>query len=143
MARTKDKVYDTAENIRPYVERAMTDDKLRSDVMNAFQTAKELYGELVGSDRGAVTLATRVATDDDIRDKVRDALEDLRQASDRFQGKKKGHAGRTTVVIAGLALGILYNPVTGPETRRFIRDMVTGGSDSPSDFSSGNGHAES
>ena len=140
MAKTRDKVYDTAENIKPYVERAMTDDKLRSDVMNAFQTAKELYSELVGGDRSAVTLATRVATDDDIRDKVRDALEDLRQASDRFQGKST-HSGRnTTILIAGLALGILYNPVTGRETRRFIKDMISGG-DSPSDFGSGNGHA--
>ncbi len=141
MTNAKDKVYDTAENIKPYVERAMTDDKLRSDVMKAFQTAKELYGELVGGDRSAVTLATRVATDDDIRDKVRDALEDLRQASDRLQGKKS-HSGRnTTVLIAGLALGILYNPVTGRETRKFIKDMIGGGADSPSDFGSGNGHA--
>ena len=139
MARTKDKVYDTAENIKPYVERAMTDDKLRSDVMKAFQTAKELYSELVGGDRSAVTLATRVATDDDIRDKVRDALEDLRQASDRLQGKKN-HSGRnTTILIAGLALGILYNPVSGRETRRFIKDMISGGDEPHSDFSSGNG----
>jgi gas vesicle protein len=141
MAKTRDKVYDTAENIKPYVERAMTDDKLRSDVMKAFQTAKELYGELVGGDHGAVTLATRVATDDDIRDKVRDALEDLRQASDRLQGKRS-HSGRnTTILIAGLALGILYNPVSGRETRRFIKDMISGSSESPSDFSSGNGHS--
>jgi hypothetical protein len=138
MANTRDKVYDTAENIKPYVERAMTDDKLRTDVMNAFQTAKELYSELVGGDRSAVTLATRVATDDDLRDKVRDALEDLRQASDRFQGKKT-HSGRnTTILIAGLALGILYNPVTGRETRRFIKDMISGG-EPQSDFGSDNG----
>ena len=140
MAKTKDKVHETAESIKPYVERAMTDDKLRSDVMKAFQTAKELYSELVGTDQGAVTLATRVATDDDIRDKVRDALEDLRQASDRLQGKKS-HGGRaTTILVAGLALGILFNPVTGPETRRFIKDMVSGG-DTQSDFGSGNGHS--
>jgi hypothetical protein len=120
MAKTRDKVYDTAENIKPYVERAMTDDKLRTDVMKAFQTAKELY--------------------DDIRDKVRDALEDLRSASDRLQGNKS-HSGRnTTILIAGLALGILYNPVTGRETRRFIKDMISGGDSSPTDFSSGNGH---
>jgi hypothetical protein len=143
MANTKDKVYDTAENIKPYVERAMTDDKLRSDVLKAFQTARELYGELMGGDRSAVTLATRVATDDDIRDKVRDALEDLRQANERLQGKKS-HSSRTkTILIAGIALGILYNPVTGRDTRRFIKDMVTGGSDGSSDFGSGNGHTTS
>ena len=69
MAKTKDKVYDAAENVKPYVERAMNDEKLRDDVLSAFSTAKELYSELVGG-RGAVTLATRVATDDEIRDWV-------------------------------------------------------------------------
>ena len=29
MAKTRDKVYDAAENVKPYVERAMNDDKLR------------------------------------------------------------------------------------------------------------------
>ena len=137
MAKTRDKVYDTAENMKPYVERAMTDDKLRSDVMKAFQTAKELYGELMGGDRSAVTLATRVATDEDIRDKVRDAIDDLRSAGDRLQGKKDRASRNTTLLVAGIALGILYNPITGADTRRFIKDMVTGEQqDGPSDFGS-------
>ena len=57
MANTKDKVYDAAENVKPYVERAMSDEKLKQDVLSAFATAKELYSELVGS-RSAVTLAS-------------------------------------------------------------------------------------
>ena len=126
MSRTKSKVSDTADSIRPYVERAMADDKLRADVMHAFKTAKKLYAELVDGETKPVTLATRVATDDDIREKLSTAIEDLRSASNRLQGKKD-HAGRnTTLLIAGLALGILYNPVTGSETRRVIKDMLTG-----------------
>src|SRR5512141_1718602 len=85
MVKTKDKVYDAAENVKPYVERAMNDDKLREDVMSAFATAKDLYTELVGP-RGAVTLATRVATDDEIREKLKTAVDDLRNAADRLQG---------------------------------------------------------
>src|SRR5258708_9619575 len=77
MAKTKDKVYDAAENVKPYVERAMSDEKLRDDVMSAFSTAKELYSELVGG-RGAVTLATRVATDEEIKDKLSEAVTTLR-----------------------------------------------------------------
>jgi hypothetical protein len=128
MAKTKDKVYDAAGNVKPYVERAMSDDKLRDDVMSAFATAKELYSELVGG-RGAVTLATRVATDEDVREKLKDAIDDLRNAADRLQGKKE-HSGRnTTLLVAGIALGILFNPVTGPETRKWVKDAIGGGGD--------------
>jgi gas vesicle protein len=139
MTKTKDKVYDAAGNVKPYVERAMADEKLRDDVMSAFSTAKELYNELIGG-RSAVTLATRVATDEEIRDKLKDAVEDLRNAADRLQGRKN-HSGRnTTLLVAGIALGILFNPVTGPETRKWLKEMIGGGSDDfGGDYSSNGG----
>jgi hypothetical protein len=138
MTKTKDKVYDAAGNVKPYVERAMQDEKLRDDVMSAFGTARELYNELIGG-RGAVTLATRVATDDEVRDKLKDAIDDLRSAADRLQGKKN-HSGRnTTLLVAGIALGILFNPVTGAETRKWLKDMIGGSDDFGGDYSSNNG----
>jgi hypothetical protein len=138
MTKTKDKVYDAADNVKPYVQRAMQDEKLRDDVMSAFATAKELYNELVGG-RSAVTLATRVATDDEVRDRLKEAVEDLRNAADRLQGKKS-HGGRNaTLLVAGIALGILFNPVTGPETRKFLQELVGGGDEFGGDHSSTNG----
>jgi gas vesicle protein len=138
MAKTKDKVYDAADNVKPYVQRAMSDEKLRDDVMSAFSTAKELYNELIGG-RGAVTLATRVATDEEIREKLKDAVDDLRNAADRLQGKKS-HGSRTGLLVAGIALGILFNPVTGPETRKWLKDMIGGGGDDfGGDYSSNGG----
>jgi hypothetical protein len=128
MAKTKDKVYDKVAEVKPYVDRAMKDEKLREDVMSAFATARGLYNELIGG-RNAVALAQRVASDDDIRDRLKEAVEDLRSASQRLQGKKD-HSGRNTVLlITGIALGILFNPVTGPETRRWLKDLIGGGSD--------------
>jgi gas vesicle protein len=135
MAKTKDKVYDAAGNVKPYVERAMSDEKLREDVMSAFATAKDLYNELVGG-RSAVTLATRVATDEDVREKLKDAVEDLRSAADRLQGKKEHQARHTTLLVAGIALGLLFNPVTGPETRKWLKEMIGGGGDFGGDYPS-------
>src|ERR1700747_772674 len=138
MAKTTDKVYDAAGTVNPYVERAMSDEKLRADVLSAFSTARELYNELVGG-RDAVTLATRVATDEDIRERLRAAVEDLRSAADRPQGKRS-HSGRnTTLLIAGIALGILFNPVTGPETRKWLKEMIGGEDEFGGDYSSTNG----
>jgi hypothetical protein len=127
---TKIRVHDAAESVKPYVERAMNDEKLRTDLMSAFSTARDLYDELVGG-RDTVKLATRVATDDDIRDRLRQAIEDLRDASDRLQGKTVRRKRKRALLVAGIALGILFNPVTGPETRRFLKDMLTGGEVEP------------
>jgi hypothetical protein len=142
MAKTTDKVYDAAGTVKPYVERAMSDEKLRADVMSAFTTARELYNELVGG-RDAVTLATRVATDDEVREKLRAAVDDLRNAADRLQGKKT-HSGRnTTLLIGGIALGILFNPVTGPETRKWLKEMIAGSDEFGGDYSSNGGTGSS
>jgi gas vesicle protein len=135
MSKTRDKVYDAAGNVKPYVDRAMSDEKLREDVMSAFATAKELYNELIGG-RGPVTLATRVATDDDVRDKLKDAVEDLRSAAERLQGKREHHGRNTTLLVAGIALGLLFNPITGPETRRWVKEMIGGGDDFGGDYPS-------
>jgi hypothetical protein len=128
MTKTTEKVSDTAANVKPYIERAVRDEKLREDVLHAFTTAKQVYDELIGS-RGVTTIATRVATDKDMQDQLRDAVEDLRRAAGRLQGTKEKRGRNTKLLVAGIALGILFNPVTGPETRRWLKDLIGGGSD--------------
>jgi hypothetical protein len=128
MGRQKDTLITKADTMRPYVERAMNDENLRRDVLRAFAIARGLYGELARDRDKPITIASRVATDDEIRDKLRDAIEDLRSASERLQGKRQRSGIRgSTLLVTGIALGILFNPVTGPETRRFIKDMFSGG----------------
>jgi hypothetical protein len=128
MHKTKDKVSDTAATVRPYVERAINDEELRDNVRAAFHAARDVYDELIGN-RGVTTVATRVATDKEIQDKLREAVDELRQAADRVQGKKD-HGGRNaTLLLAGIALGILFNPVTGPTTRKWLSDALFGGDD--------------
>src|SRR5437764_14975412 len=128
MAKTRDKVLDKAGGARPYIGRALTDEDLRDNVRNAFESAREVYNELLGG-RGAIPLATRVATDKDIQDRLREAIDELREAADRVQGKKEHGARNTTLLMTGIALGILFNPVTGSQTRKWLSDKLFGPSD--------------
>ena len=41
--------------------------------------------------------------------------------------------------MTGIALGILFNPVTGPATRGWIKDTVFGNTDDHNTYSSHNG----
>lgn len=121
MANAKDKVQD----VKPYVTRAIQDEELRDSLRSAFATARDVYDELMGN-RGVTGVATRVASDKDIQDQLRSAIQDLRNAADRVQGRQ-AHKGRnSTLLIAGIALGILFNPMTGPQTRRWLKDQIFG-----------------
>jgi hypothetical protein len=128
---TKDKVSD----VRPYVERALKDEELRDNLKSAFEAAREVYAELLGN-RGMTGVASRVATDKEIQDNLKRAIEELREAGDRVRGKED-HSGRNTMLLlAGITLGVLFNPATGPQTRAWVKDKVLGPSD---DFTYGGG----
>ncbi len=83
-------------------------------------------------------MATRVATDKEIQSNLKDAIDDLRKASDRIQGKKEHSTRNATLLIAGIALGILFNPMTGPQTREWISGKLLGGEDEGPGASGGN-----
>ena len=136
MAKAKTTLGSKADAVRPYLERAMNDEKLRAEILRAAATARALYVDLLSDRDKPMVVASRVATDDDVRDKLRDAIEDLRSASERLQGRRERSSHRaSTLIVAGIALGILFNPVTGAETRRFIRDLISGWSEGSSSSS--------
>jgi hypothetical protein len=128
MAKTRDKVSDAAENVKPFVDRALHDEELRESVRNAYDSARTIYNELIGK-RGVTGVATRIATDKDIQDELRSTIAELRRAADRVQGREEHKGRNSSLLLIGIALGILFNPVTGPATRKWLSDRLFGGGD--------------
>ena len=135
MTYAKERVTDAAASARPYVERAIRDKELRDNVRNAYSSARAVYEELA-SRRKVSDAASRLAGDKDIQDEIRNAIGELRNAAGRVQSVKQGSAepGRTArnglLLLVGIALGLLLNPVTGPAVRRLLARKL---------FGSGNG----
>ena len=128
MSKSTSKVRDAAESARPYVERAISDEEFRESLRAAFIAAKEIYDELMPQ-KGVTGLASKVAKDDDIQDSLMRAVSELRNAADRIQEADKASHGFRNVflILIGVAIGIFFNPFTGPETRRWVKGRVSGG----------------
>jgi hypothetical protein len=125
MAKTTEKVSGAVDSARPYVERLAQDEELHENVKRAYESARRIYDELLG-DRGTTGMALKVARDKDIQKELRKAVEELRAAGKRAQGKDS-HTGRNaTLLMMGIAIGVLFNPATGPDTRKWLKDKLFG-----------------
>ena len=140
MANTKDKVSDAAGNVKPYMDRALHDAELRANVRSAYESARSIYNELTGN-RGVAGLATRVATDKDIQNDLRSTVAELRKAAGRVHGKEVHSSRNGGLLFLGILLGVLFNPLTGARTRKWLSDRVLGGGDDFTYQGGGNGSA--
>ena len=135
MTYTKERVAGAASSARPYVERALRDRELRNNVRNAYSSARAVYEELA-SQRKVSDAATHLAGDKNLQDEVRNAIDELRNAAGRVQAVKRGSpepaqaAKNGLLLLVGIALGLLLNPITGPAVRRLLARKL---------FGSGNG----
>lgn len=122
---------DTVESLRPYIERALKDDEFRANVREAVEAARGVYGDLSKAD-GLTKSATKLATDKDVHGNMQRALAELTDAVERVQGKKghkRGGAKRKALLLAGVVAGALYNPWTGQSTRDWLLEKIAGEDD--------------
>ena len=125
MAKLQERARGKASDARPYIERAFKDEQVREDLKSAIATARDIYDQLLGG-RAFTAAAAKMVTDKDIQQQLRAALDDLRDAADRVQDKKSHGARNATLLLTGITLGILFNPVTGPGARRWLQNKVFG-----------------
>jgi hypothetical protein len=131
MAKAKDRLSDA----KPYVARALQDEEVRENVKSAIAAAREIYDELIGG-RRPTAVAARVATDKEIQDNLRSAIDDLKKAATRVQGKKEHTSRNATLLLTGIVLGVLFNPLTGPQTREWLSEKILGEGEGEGDTSS-------
>ena len=124
--KSNERLGTTVDSLRPYVERALKDDDFREHVREALTTARGIYGDL-SKEQGLGKSARKLATDKDLQENLRRALEELGGAADRVhaKGKKPTKKGQK-MLVAGILVGALYNPWTGPQTRQWLLEKIAG-----------------
>ena len=132
MHTTKERVADATSHVRPYIERAIRDEELRRNVKDAYTSARALYDQLLS--RNDVTqVATKLVSDEDVQAQLRDVVAKLRGAAGRVQKaheqeKASRHSARNVLLlVAGVAIGLLVNPLTGPKLRGWPKRKLFGG----------------
>ena len=127
MPKKNERLEATVDSLRPSVERALKVDDFRDHVLEALTTARGIYGDL-SKERTLGKSARKLATDKDLQESLRRALEELGDAAGRVQPKgKKGRQKKgKKMLIAGILVGTLYNPWTGPQTRHWLLEKIAG-----------------
>jgi hypothetical protein len=105
----------------PYVRRFIEDQDLRESVRDAFDAARHAYSRM-SNGKGPYRALTE---DKKVQRDLRSAAENLKEASERFQGKrKKRHPFRKLLVIGivGAVLAIALNE----DLRKAVLDRLFG-----------------
>ena len=106
----------------PYVRRFIEDPELRESVKEAFDAARNAYGRM-SNGKGPYRAVTE---DKKVQRDLRTAAENLKEASERLQGKrrKKRHPFRKLLAIAlvGAVLAIALNE----DLRKAVLDRLFG-----------------
>jgi len=123
--KSNERLEATVDSLRPYVERALKDEDFRDHVREALTTARGIYGDL-SKERGLGKSARKLATDKDLQDSLRRALEELGDAAGRVPKGKKAAKKNRKMLVAGILVGALYNPWTGPQTRHWLLEKIAG-----------------
>lgn len=127
VANPKEKVGVAIEVARPALDRIAKDPELRESMKQAFTSAAKIYAGAADGASSRTVAAARAVSDPELQTELKKALVSLQKAGDVARGKKESHTARNaTLIAAALLVGLLFNPLTGPDTRNWIKDKLFG-----------------
>jgi hypothetical protein len=127
-----EKVTQKVSTAKPVVERVAKDKQFQKHVKGAYGSARTIYDDLfVGAAAPTASqtkqIVARLAQDPELQEEMRNVFAELRSAGKRAKKTAKpSHKGRNAALMAGILVGVLYNPKTGPDTRRWLKEKVFG-----------------
>lgn len=110
----------------PVVRKLATDEDFRKTVVGAYVAARSIYDE-VGDDKKMKSLAGKIATDPKLQKELSKQLKSVQKSAKK--ATKGSHKKRNALILAGITVGLLYNPATGPDTRRWLKEKISGRDD--------------
>lgn len=127
-----EKVTKKVSTAKPVVQRVAKDKQVQKHVKGAYGSARTIYDDLfLGGAAPTVSqgklLVARLAQDPELQEELRNVFSELRSAGKRAKkAAKPSHKSRNAILMAGLVVGVLYNPKSGPDTRRWLKEKVFG-----------------
>ena len=113
------------EAFRPLVDRAISDDEIRHNVVRAFGAARKVYDELSGDD--AITNLDKLSRKDKVREDLDTTVQSLSEAIVRMSGERRPERrGWMLFLVAAIAAFVLFNPATGASSRKWVKDHLLG-----------------
>lgn len=127
-------VKGTVQTAAPILKKLAKDEEFRKTVIGAYAAARDIYDE-IGEDKKMKALAAKIATDPKLQKELTKQFKDVQKSAKK--ATKASHKKRNALIMAGIVAGLLYNPKTGPQTRKWLREKM--GSEPEFEYGSGNG----
>jgi hypothetical protein len=110
--------------VRPHIERLAADKELHAHLKSAYGSGRVIY-ERVFPARRPSAVVRRLSGDPKLQRELARGIEELRAAGGRIQ-RRRGHRGRNaTLFVGGLGLAVLFNPLSGTATRRWLQARLS------------------
>ncbi len=106
----------------PYVQRLIEDEELRTDLREAYDSARNAYGRMSNGKGPAKALMD----DKKVQRELRQAAESLRDASDRLRGKRQGGGGTLRKLFVFGIIGAIAVLILSEGARKALLDRLFG-----------------